>query len=299
MGASAARTLIINEKTGQQDYIRLVFALGAIAGGFLYVIFLWRYYTNIDVLYTFGILMLAATYVLFRDKSLEGRYTMLAVITAVIIYLAFNVGGFKEKADRASSRAAYKAYYIVAEKEFPTVKFVMAKKGAELYVFEDGKLTYAMPDEKYAKMAKLAAGKNVIILNGGAAGMVEALDKQAGIKEITAYEEDPYTSFILEKLYRSGPGASAKAVFKAGDFSKDAELKGKGPLADTVFMNTGKSGLKAYSGQKLLAVKSLMKPGARLVISAPENKKEEVRKTVQAVFGNAAEETGFITAGNI
>jgi hypothetical protein len=297
LGINAGTKLITAENAGKPGFIKGMAAAGAAAGGIIYLVFLWRYYTNIDVLYALGILVLAATYLLFRDKTLEGRWTMLAVITAVIIYLAFSIGGFKEKADRASSRAVYGAYYIVAEKEFPTVKFVMAKKGTELYVFENGTLTYIMPDEKYAEMAKLSRGKNIIIINGGAAGLVEKLEKINKTALIISYESDPYTSYILENLFKSSAGAGSKTVFKSGDITKDADLKKNNFLAGTLFINPRFTGLKPYSKKNLENLKNCcVAAGGRLVISAAEGEKAGVEETVKEVFGNAGEEKGFITA---
>ena len=297
LGLNAGVKLVTNEKAGEPGFIKAVAAAGTALSGIIYLLLLWRYYTNIDVLYALGIMVLAATYLLFRDKTIEGRWTMLAVITAVIIYLAFNIGGFKEKADRASSRADFGAYYIVAEKEFPTVKFVMAKKGSELYVFENGSLTYMIPDAKYAEMAKFSHGGNIIIINGGAAGLVEALADNKEIKSIVSYEADPYTSYILEELYKNGRKTASKAGFKSGDILKDQDLKAKGFLADTIFINPRRTGPDACAKKNLEAIKnSFMAEGGWLVISADEAGKAGVEETVKQVFGAVTEEKGFILA---
>jgi spermidine synthase len=297
LGVNAGVKLVANEKAGEPGFIKAVAAAGAALSGIIYLLFLWRYYTNIDVLYALGILVLAATYLLFRDKTIEGRWTMLAVITAVIVYLAFNIGGFKEKADRASSRAGFGAYYIVAEKEFPTVKFIMAKKGSALYVFENGTQTYVMPDPKYAEMTKLAKGGNIIIINGGAAGLVEELEKDKGLKSAVSYEADPYTSYILEQLFKNGRAADARVEFKSGDILKDTDLRNRGFKADTVFINPRRTGNGFINKNNLEALKSgFMADGCRLVISAAGAEKETVEETVKQVFGAAVEDKGFITA---
>lgn len=298
VGLVAAETLASLDKAAKPQFTGAAAAAGFLSGMLLHVLFLWRYYVNIDVLYALGILVLAATYVLFRDKTMEGRWTMLAVITAFIIYLAFNIGGFKEKADRASNRAMYKAYFIVAEKEFPTLKFVMAKKGGELMVFENGFLTYKMPDAKYADMAGLATGKNIIIINGGAAGLIEAVGKTVKAPGIISYEADPYTAYILENLFKN-EHAQSPAVFKSGDILKDEEQKKNRYLADTLFINPRPAGPKPYLEKRLEGLKNCcLAQSGKVVISALPKDAETVKGAVKKVFKNMTEEKGFITAVN-
>jgi hypothetical protein len=295
--ANAGRSLASNEKSGNPGFVLLVFAAGIMSGAVIHFLFLWRYFTNIDILYMSGILVLAATYIFFRDKTMEGRYTMLAVIVSVTIYLAFSMTGLKEKADRASSRAVYEYAkgLVVAEKEFPTEKFVMEKLD-ELCVYENGALTYVIGDEKYVEMAKLARGKNLIIINGGAAGLVEALEKNKASYSIISYEADPYASYILESLFKSGAGAKSRAVFKAGDIAKDEDLVKSGFRADTVFINARHTGRDPYSKANLQALKeSFMAPGGKLVAD-DGGEKARVEAAIKGVFGNSAVENGFITA---
>jgi hypothetical protein len=286
---TAAETIVIKEKTENRGLIVVVAAAAVVTGSLVYLLFLWRYYTNIDVLYAMGMLVLAATYVLFRDKTMEGRWTMLAVITAVILYIGFNIGGFKEKADRISSTAAYKGYEILAEKEYPTIKFVMAKKAGIIYVFENGLLTYNIPDAKYTEMAKLARGKNIIIINGGAAGLIAALGEGMNI---ISYEYDPYTSYIMEKLYGANVLPRSSVLFKSGGPAGDFK-------ADTVFINPREAGPLPYTADRLeILKKKTMAPGALLVISAPMEDKKRLKDELEDIFGFSEESRGFITAEN-
>jgi hypothetical protein len=281
---AAATVMAGKEKRG---FVLASAAAGAFAGAAVYLLFLWRYYTNIDVLYMAGIITLAATYIMFRDKTLEGRYTMLAVIIAAVIYLGFNVGGLKGRADRASSRAPYKGLTIVAEKEYPTVKFVMAKKEPVLYVFENGSLTYAIPDGKYGEMAKFAKGKKILIINGGAAGLIDALG--AGY-EVVSYEYDPYTAYIMEKLYGANVLPKSRVTFKSG-------LPSAGFTADTVFINPRRAGPPPYSIKNLEDIKRFcMNPGSGIVVMPAAEDMEKAKEDVKKVFNNASFENGFITA---
>lgn len=293
---AAAGALAAGNKEAKPGLIAAMTAAGAAAGAVMYLLFLRRYYTNVDVLYATGILVLAATYMLFRGKTLEARWTMLAVIGAAILYLGFNVGGFKEKADRASSRAVYKGFSILAEKEYPTIKFVMAKKDGIIYVYENGSLTYKIPDEKYAVMAELARDGKAIIVNGGAAGLIEALKNRKDIREIDAYEHDGYTSYIMEKLMDQNILKGKKVKFLAGAGPGGIVPAMESLLASTVFINPRPAGPAPYSEKNLRLLEKNMAAGAKLVINAPESEKEAVIKAVRAVFGGSAEEKGFITA---
>src|ERR1035437_232157 len=177
---------------------------GIAAAYVIYVFWAVKYYTNLDVVYTLGIFNLAIVYLFFRDKTMEGRWIMLTTIGALIIYIGFNIAGVKQKVDETSSRALYAGYTIIAQKEFPTVNFCMAKKGEEYRVFENGTTAYKIPDPQYPMIARLAKGPRVLVINGGVAGMANALSKNNTVKEMVCVEADPYIAVVLEKAYRNG-----------------------------------------------------------------------------------------------
>ncbi len=211
---------------------------GAGAAAALYALWAVKYYPDLDVAYTMGIFNLALAYLFFRDKTMEGRWLMLTVIGALIVYLGFNMAGAKQKADEASARALYAGYTVIAQKEFPTVNFCMAKKDEEYRIYEDGTLAYKIPDTKYPMMARLAKGPRVLVINGGLTGMTDALSKNASVKEMVCVEADPYIAVVLEKVYRNYIQAAQKIDYiSAHDtFSIALSVKDSGKF-NTIIIN--------------------------------------------------------------
>ena len=101
---------------------------GAITAAAVFYAFLAGKYSNVDVVYVAGIVSLIVVYFFFRSKDMQGRYIMLTVIVALIIYMAFNVAGFKERVDAFTSKEAFNGYEVIADREFSTIKFTLAKK---------------------------------------------------------------------------------------------------------------------------------------------------------------------------
>ena len=211
---------------------------GAAAAAALYALWAVKYYPDLDVAYTMGIFNLAVSYLFFRDKTMEGRWLMLTVIGALIVYLGFNMGGAKQKADESSSRALYAGYTVIAQKEFPTVNFCMAKKDDEYRIYENSTLAYRIPDPKNPMIARLAKGPRVLVINGGLAGMTDALSKNASVKEMVCVEADPYVAVVLEKVYRNYIQAAQKIdyISASGTFSIALSLKNSGKF-NTIIIN--------------------------------------------------------------
>ena len=174
---------------------------GIVAAIIFYTLWAVKYYINIDVVYTLGVFNLAIAYLFFRDKTMEGRWLMLIIIGTLIIYLGFNIAGMKQKVDEASSRALFKNFTIIAQKEYPTVNFCLVKKGEETLAYENGTLAYILGDKKFKIIASPAKGPRVLVINGGLAGMTEALSNNKSVKEIVCVEADPYIAFVLSKMY--------------------------------------------------------------------------------------------------
>lgn len=176
---------------------------GIAAGAVFYALWAVKHYINLDVVYTLGIFNLAVAYLFFRDRTMEGRWLMLSIIGALIIYLGFNMAGLKQKVDDASSRALYSGYTIIAQKEFATVNFCMTKKDEDYSIFENGTLAYKMPDPKYPMIAKMAKGPRVLVINGGLTGLIDVLSKNNSVSEMVCVEADPYIAVVLEKTYKN------------------------------------------------------------------------------------------------
>lgn len=237
------------------------FMAGITAAVFLYFLWAVRYYTTLDVAYTMGIFNLAIAYLFFRDKTMEGRWLMLTIIAALIVYLGFNMAGFKQKVDEISSRAMYSGYTVIALKQFPTVNFCMAKKGDEYRIYENGTLAYKIPDPKYTMIAAMAKGPRVLVINGGLAGLIDALSKNAGVKEMVCVEADPYIAVVLEKVYRNYIQTKNKIDYVSARDTRGiaGAIKDKGKF-NTIIINPrlqGHSEGRYYFSQEF---KSLMDP---------------------------------------
>ena len=178
-------------------------AAGVAVAAAFYALWAVKHYANLDIVYTMGIFNLAIAYLFFRDKTIEGRWLMIIIIISLIVYLGFNMAGVKQKVDQASSRALYRGYTVIAQKEFPTVNFCMAKKGDEYRIYENGTLAYKIPDGQYAMIARMAKGPKVLVINGGLAGLTDELSKNASVKEMVCLEADPYMAVVLEKVYKN------------------------------------------------------------------------------------------------
>ncbi len=273
----------------REPYIFL--AAGVIMAAFFYSVFLEAKYQNIDVIYTLGILELAMVYLLFRGKTMEARFTMLAVIVAAIIYFGFNVGGFKEKVDTASKRASFSGFTIIADREYATIRFTMAKKDDAYYIFENGLVSYKIPDEKYAKLAYMYEGGKILVINGGLAGMVEELTKLKAIKEIVSVETDPFTAFIMEKTFKPSEvkGVDVKYLSIGG-------FEPAGKDFTTVFLNYRELSSGSYDAKYFAKIKAMLKTGGMLVISHPEGRGTGIAAALKSDFTAIVELPGVITA---
>ncbi len=268
--------------------------IGAAAGLAIYAFFLWRRFTAMDIIYSMGIMCLAGIYVLFRDKTPEGRAAMLAVIISFIIYLGFNVGGLKETADRHSSKAVYGGHEIIVEKEFPTVKFVLAKKDGKYLVYENAFLTSVINDPVFGDAAKLAKPGTVLVINGGIAGMAAELLKNPAITGITCVEEDRFSSHVLMKVFGEGLKGAKKVAFPETGLKRF--LASNRESYDTVFINyrPATAGLFSAATLKLISDRAAAS-GARIVINAGAEKEKAFKAALKS-FGNAAEASGLIVS---
>jgi predicted membrane-bound spermidine synthase len=216
---------------------------GVVSGIAVYILWAVKNYTNMDVIYTMGMINIILSYLFFRDKTLQGRYLMLTVIACLIVYLGFNMAGTKQKIDSASARALYSGYTIISQNEYPTCNFVMAKKDDAYYVFESGSLAYEIPDASYKVLAAMARGPRILVINGGLTGMADALSEVPGIKEIVCVEADPYIGVVLEKVYRESvkKKVDIKFISAMGHSLIGEAVKGQGQF-DTIIVNPRMAG---------------------------------------------------------
>jgi spermidine synthase len=279
IGFSAASEVLKRQKqAGQSGYIYLFEAAGAVAAGFLYTLFLCGRYGNLEVLYAMGVLNLAAIYVLFREKTMEARAIMITVIAALFIYLGFTMAGMRQKADTASSRAMYSKYTVIADRDFPTEKLTLARQGETYLVFENGALSYAIPDPKYRELAGWpvlahAGNSRVLVINGGIAGIAEELFKYNGVKQVTALESDPYTAAVLEQVFARAAPPGKTVQYASGDAVYFLNKGNKAAVYDTVILNFRQPdtiyGNRLFTKEFFALVKKRLAPDGLLAFTLP------------------------------
>jgi hypothetical protein len=288
--------LIRTKAQGQINQLYLFEGAGIFISTVFYFTFLKSHYDDIDIIYTLGLANLTLVYVLFRGKTIGARYTMLAVITAAIVYFGFNIAGVKEKAEVFSSRAAYGGYTIIADKEYPTVKFTMAKKDNVYFVFEDGKLSYMVDDPRYEKIAWMAEGPKVLVVNGGLAGMTTALAKLKGIRDITAVEKDRYTAFLLQNILKPEVPKGITVRDLSGDITQEHEFTTAAPAYNSVVVNFKAIERGAYNAAYFAKIRKMTLQGGTLVMALGSARDEAVLTAIKSDFTSVTETDGVIIA---
>jgi spermidine synthase len=288
IGFTTASEIIKRQKAGGNvKFLYLFEAAGAVAAGFLYTLFISEHYGNLDVLYALGIINLAAVYMLFRDRTREARIIMLAVVAALIVFIGFSMAGLRQKADMAGSRVLYSGYTVIADREFPTVKLTIAKEGSTYLIFENGTLSYSIPDARYRETAGWAVlshpgNGSVLVINGGIAGMIGGLSRYNSVKEITSIESDPYTAAVLGKIFRDGIKTDKSVAYESGDVIYYLRNGSSGPgphnnkartKYDTVIINFRQPntiyGNRLFTKEFFETAKSHMNPGGVLAFTLP------------------------------
>lgn len=270
---------------------------GAITAAAVFYAFLAGKYSNVDVVYVAGIVSLIVVYFFFRSKDMQGRYIMLTVIVALIIYMAFNVAGFKERVDAFTSKEAFNGYEVIADREFSTMKFTLAKKDGVYYVFENGSLVYTIPDTDYRKLALYAAGPDVLVINGVYTGLVDELSTIKSVTDITAVEDDPYTAYILDKLFKPVISGDKKVTYISGDGALDPSILSTGRIFDTVILSCARVKPGKYGRKYLEKIRdNFLKPGGELVINISHSNADEIFVAVKGLFKAISMSQGVIIA---
>jgi hypothetical protein len=269
---------------------------GIILAACAYYVFFRQHYAGIDIIYTLGLVNLTVVYIFFRGKSLEARYTMLAVIAAAIVYIAFNIAGVKDNVEKLSNGAAYSGYEIIADREYATVRFTMAKKDGVYYVFEDGKLSYRVDDPEYAKAASAAKGPKVLVINGGLSGMITALAMNKSVRDIVSVETDPYTGFLLQNILKPEIPSGVKVENITGDITGNPAYTATGVSFDSIILTCRPAGIRGYTAEYFTKIKKMLAPGGVLIVRPYGSMDVKISGAVKGAFGSADEAEGIIAA---
>ncbi len=204
----------------QAKFMYIIEALGAMIAGIIFTLFLSERWGNFQVIYWLGVLDIVSIYILFKEKGNEGRIIIPVVVIGLLFYLGFIVAGFMEKTDIASLNAGFAKYEVIYNKEYPTTKLTICKRNNVYYVFENGMITYMVPDVKYSEItgwACLTHDKNssVLNVNAGFAGMLSELSRYKSVEQITNIEADEYAGEAMQTQFESGikTGKKIKNIF--------------------------------------------------------------------------------------
>jgi hypothetical protein len=270
---------------------------GVIAAAALYFFILVNSHASVDIIYVAGIINLATVYFFFRSREIQGRFIMLATIAALIVYMGFNIAGIKEKTDTATARAQFFGYTVIADKEYPTMKFTMAKKDGVYYIFENGGLVYSVPNPDYMKTAWLAQGPKVLVINGGSAGLIEELSGIKGVAEITSVEEDPYTAFVMDKIFKPAVKEGKKVNYISGNGSLDPSIINSGRVFDSVILSCVRPLPGKYDSDYMRKIRdNFLKPGGTMIVYIARANTAETFDAVKSLFKSSSLSQGTITA---
>jgi hypothetical protein len=288
------------KKTGSKQALYTLYAseiAGVIAAVAVFYLILINKFLSVDIIYVMGIINLAIIYFFFRSRELQGRFIMLATIAALIVYMVFNIAGIKEKTDIITSRAQFAGYTVIADKEYPTMKFTMAKKEGTYYIFENGGLIYSIPDPDYSKAALQAFGPRVLVINGGYAGIVDELSGMKSVTEITAVEEDPYTAFIMDKVFKPTVAGGKKVNYLSGTAALDPSILSSGRVFDSVIVSCVRPKPGKYGAKYIKNIRdNFLKPDGTLVVSIGRADQKEISGAVNSTFKSSSLSQGVITA---
>jgi|GEM_PF-1521535 hypothetical protein len=288
------------KKTGSKQALYTLYAseiAGVIAAVAVFYLVLINKFSSVDIIYVMGIINLAVIYFFFRGRELQGRFIMLATIAALIIYMVFNIAGIKEKTDIATSRAQFAGYTVIADREYPTMKFTMAKKDGTYYIFENGGPIYSIPDPDYTRTALLASGPRVLVINGGYAGIVDELSGMKSVTEITAVEEDPYTAFIMDKVFKPAAAGGKKVNYLSGAAALDPSILASGRVFDGVIVSCVRPKPGKYGAKYMQNIRdNFLKPGGTLVVYIGRADQKYVAGAVNSAFKSSSMSQGVITA---
>lgn len=165
-------------------------SIGAGAGGLLCSIFLIRYLNTLQIIWLLALANLISAGLLWkRDKWI--------IFSSVTIILILGLSGIINFLNLESRRWQWKGYNIVASRDSIYGNITVTKKDSEYNFYESGLLTFSVPDklssEETAHLALLQhpSPEKILLIGGGAGGLLEECLKYQSIELIDYVELDP------------------------------------------------------------------------------------------------------------
>jgi len=279
LGFCVAGEILKREKAEKQvKFLYITEAAGAMVIGILYTLFLSSRTPGLELIYWLGIINMAAVYVLFREKTKQGRIITVVLIFSLILYIAPLISKGLGKVNSASLGAPFSKYTVLYDKEEAASRITIAKKDGVYYGFINGHISCSKPDRALNEKTALAlaSGKNnnsIMIINGGYTGGVETALGFRGAEKVTAVENNPYMGAALAKFFGADIKEQGKVKFVHGDvmyYLLNHDVKDK---FDLVVLNAGVPATiysnRYYTREFFLLVKKFMKKDGRFVFYLP------------------------------
>ena len=181
-------------------------ATGAITIGIIFTLFLSGETSNLITLYWIGIINIAAVYIIFREKDIQGKIIQVILSFILILYLVPLFTNFLEKIDKESEIVNYSKYDVLKNKELKTGKVIITGFNDIKSIFFNGNLHYVIDDLKYKEIIGWAIlssnrNENVLLINAGYAGCLKELKKYKSIKSIDYIENDNEEAKFIENYF--------------------------------------------------------------------------------------------------
>ncbi len=195
-------------------------AAGFMMAGMLYTLFMSGRWGNLEIIYRFGLVNIAAAYILFRDKNKEGKFVISILIFVLIGYLSIDMTGVLKKINEASLRAGYGTEKGLEIKELATCRFAVSGEKGIYKIYQNGENIYSLPDAANIADTREAikTSKNinsVLVINSAYSGILNELKKVKAVKTITVIEANAEFGEIVSS-YAGGEenkGKNIKVIF--------------------------------------------------------------------------------------
>jgi spermidine synthase len=127
--------------------------------------------------------------------------------------------------------------------------------------------------------------------------LVDELSTIKSVTDITAVEDDPYTAYILDKLFKPVISGDKKVTYISGDGALDPSILSTGRIFDTVILSCARVKPGKYGRKYLEKIRdNFLKPGGELVINISHSNADEIFVAVKGLFKAISMSQGVIIA---
>jgi len=190
----------------------LLVSLGSLVGGLLTAFLLIPYSPPFSAATLIGILNLLAAIGLWQtmaDRS--SRAIPLLMGMAVVAATTMLVGG-AQWCEHASLARQWQGKELVATVNSPYQQLAVIRSGEQLTLFSDGTLLFPMPDPDITRVEERAhfpllahpAPRRVLVLGGGAGGLIAEILKHPTVERVDYVEPDPWLLRLVARHAASG-----------------------------------------------------------------------------------------------